>query len=99
RGCDAGGGSFSALQVDKDFQIKGRLSQYFAPQLITREWAQPVDQPHQLFRVSDSLRNQVGLQPLPAYAPLRRDGERSPLVLNRYHDLPYTGPVSFRGGA
>ncbi len=34
RGCDAGGGTFSALQVNKDFQIKGYLSQYFATQLI-----------------------------------------------------------------
>ncbi len=38
RGCDSGGGSFSAIQVDRDFKIKGYLSQYFATQLITREW-------------------------------------------------------------
>jgi hypothetical protein len=99
RGCDAGGGSFSALQVDKDFQIKGRLSQYFATQLITREWVQPVDQPHRLYRVSTSVQNQAGLKPLTAYALLRPDGQWSLLVVNRDHDLPYTVTVGFRSGS
>ncbi len=95
RGCDAGGGSFSALQVDKDFQIKGRLSQYFATQLITREWVQPIDQPHRLFRVSSTLRNDVGLDPVTAYAVLRPDGQWALLLVNR--DRPSvvgTSPLS-----
>jgi len=83
RGCDAGGGTFSALQVDKDFQIKGHLSQYFAAQLITREWAQPVDQTHKLFRVASDLRNEAGLQPVTAYALLRPDGQWSLLMTSR----------------
>jgi F5/8 type C domain len=96
RGCDAGGGSFSALQVDKDFKIKGRLSQYFATQLITREWAQPVDQLHRLFRVSTSFRNHNGLQPVTAYAILRPDGNWALLIVNRDHDQAHSLTVSFR---
>ncbi len=95
RGCDAGGGSFSALQVDKDFQIKGHLSQYFATQLITREWAQPVDQLHRLFRVG-ILHDESGAQPVTAYALLRPDGQWALLVVNRDHDQAHSLTIAFR---
>ncbi len=98
RGCDAGGGSFSALQVDKDFQIKGRLSQYFATQLITREWVQPIDQPHRLFRVSSKLRNDAGLEPVTAYAVLRPDRQWALLIVNRDHDQAHSVAIGFRSG-
>jgi hypothetical protein len=98
RGCDAGGGSFSALQVDKDFQIKGHLSQYFASQLITHEWAQPVDQPHRLFAVSTSDPPARLGQPVTAYALLRPDGQWALLLVNRDHDRPHSVTITFRNG-
>jgi hypothetical protein len=96
RGCDAGGGTFSALQIDKDLQLKARLSQYFATQLITQEWAQRVDQIHQLFRVSSTLRNSAGMQPVTAYALLRPDGQWALLLVNRDHDQAHTVSIAFR---
>src|SRR5262249_8961174 len=81
RGCDAGGGTFSAIQIDRDFQMKGKTSQYFATQLITQEWAQPVDQAHKLFHASSDLRNDAGLQPVTAYALFRPDGQWSLLIV------------------
>jgi hypothetical protein len=96
RGCDAGGGTFSALQVDKDFHFKARLSQYFAAQLITREWAEPVDQLHELFRVSSNLPINEGLRPLTAYAILRPDKQWALLIVNRDHDKAYPVAVAFR---
>ncbi len=98
RGCDAGGGSFSAIQVDRDFKIKGYLSQYFATQLITREWVQPVDQPHQLFRVSSDLRDENGAEPVTAYAVFRPDGQWSLLIVNRDHDQSHSLSIAFHGG-
>jgi F5/8 type C domain len=96
RGCDAGGGTFSALQVDKDFHFKGPLSQYFAAQLITREWAEPVDEQHELFRVSSNLRSDKGAQPLTAYALLRPDKQWALLIVNRDRDQAYSVKVTFR---
>jgi len=98
RGCDAGGGSFSALQVDKDFRIRGYLSQYFATQLITREWAQPVDQPHRVFRVVSNLYDSSGLKPLTAYALRRPDGLWALLLVNRDHDQGHHVTIAFRTG-
>jgi hypothetical protein len=98
RGCDAGGGAFSYIQVDRDYKVKGLLSQYFAAQLITREWVQPIDQPHRLFRVTNSLRDQIGRRPLTTYAVLRPDDQWSLLVVNRDHERAYSVSISFRDG-
>jgi hypothetical protein len=99
RGCDSGGGTFSAIQVDRDFQIKGYLSQYFATQLITREWVQPVDQAHQLFRVSSDLRDGKGEAPVTAYALLRPDAQWSLLIVNRDHDMAHPVSIVFHNSA
>lgn len=99
RGCDAGGGSFSSIQVDSDYKMKGYLSQYFATQLITREWVQPVNEPHRLFRVKSSVRNQDGSNLVTAYAVLRPDGQWSLLVVNKDHDQAHSLTVTFDDGA
>jgi len=98
RGCDAGGGSFSSIHVDRDYKMKEYLSQYFATQLITREWVQPVDEPHRLFRVSSSLPDQNGSTPVTAYAVLRPDRQWSLLVVNRDHDHAHSLAINFRDG-
>jgi F5/8 type C domain len=98
RGCDSGGGTFSSIQVDRDFKIKGYLSQYFATQLITQEWVQPVDQAHRLFRVSSDLRDDNGAAPVTGYAVLRPDGQWSLLIVNRDHDKAQSVSVAFRDG-
>jgi F5/8 type C domain len=95
RGCDAGGGSFSSIQVDSDFKIKGLLSQYFATQLITGEWVQPVDEPHRLFRVKSNVLNQDGSNLVTAYAVLRPDGQWSLLVINKDHDHAHSLSITF----
>jgi hypothetical protein len=96
RGCDAGGGSFSALQVNRDLELKGHLSQYFAAQLITREWAQPVDQMHRLFKVSSTSGQADEREPVTAYALLRPDGQWALLLVNRDHDQPHEITIAFR---
>ena len=98
RGCDAGGGSFSSIQVDVDYKMKGYLSQYFATQLITHEWVQPVDQLHRLFRVSSNLRDQNGSTPVTAYAVLRPDGQWALLIVNRDHDHDHSLTITFHDG-
>ena len=95
RGCDAGGGTFSMIQVDREHRIKGYLSQYFAGQLITREWVQPVDSPHRVFRVSSDERDPEGNTLVTAYALLRPDGLWSLLVVNKDHDKPHRVHVVF----
>lgn len=95
RGCDAGGGSFSSIQVNSYFKIKGLLSQYFSTQLITQEWVQPVDEPHRLFRVKSNLLNQDGSDLVSGYAVLRPDGQWSLLVINKDHDHAHSVAITF----
>jgi hypothetical protein len=96
-GCDAGGGTFGFVNVDAEYALKGYFSQYFATQLITREWVQPVDQAHRLFRVASDVRNGDGVTLVTAYAVLRPDGEWSLLVVNKDRDQAHTVSIRFRG--
>ncbi len=95
RGCDGGGGTFSLIQVDHDHRIQGYLSQYFASQLITREWVQPVDSAHRVFRVASDLRDADNNTLVTAYALLRPDGQWSLLVVNKDHDNPHRVRIAF----
>ena len=95
-GCDAGGGTFSLINVDHDYQIRGYLSQHFASQLITREWVQPIDKIHQIFHVSSDVKDTDGNILVTAYAVLRPDGDWSLLVVNRDHDNAHPVRIVFR---
>jgi hypothetical protein len=97
RGCDAGGGTFGFVHVDDEYAIKGYFSQYFATQLITREWVQPVDEMHRLFLVASDVRDGDGVTLVTAYAVLRPDGEWSLLVVNKDRDHAHTVNIRFRG--
>jgi hypothetical protein len=96
RGCDSGGGTFSLIQVDRDHPIRDYLSQYFASQLITREWVEPVDSMHRVFRESSDVHDADGNTLVTAYALLRPDGQWSLLAVNKDHDNPHRVHIAFR---
>jgi hypothetical protein len=98
-GCDDGGGTFGFLGVDSEYALKSYFSQYFAAQLITREWVQPVDQAHRLFRVASDVRAGDGTVLVTAYAVLRPDGEWSLLIVNKDRDRAHNVRIRFRGEA
>ena len=98
RGCDAGGGTFSALQLDKDYQLKGKLAQYFAAQMITQEWAQPKDSEHRLFLAASDVKDSAGHVLVTAYALHRPDGQWSLLLINKDHDHAHPVQVVFHDG-
>ena len=78
------------LIVDKDFNLKGYPPQYLATQVITKEWVQPVDAPHKLFRVSSDVTDAAGTQLVTAYAVERPDVQWSLMLVNRdqYNEHP-----------
>jgi hypothetical protein len=82
-GCNDSWGSFGLFNVDADFRVKGRFAQYFASQLLTREWAQPVDATHRIFRASSDVRDAAGNVLVTAYALERPDGAWSLLLINK----------------
>jgi hypothetical protein len=81
-GCNSWGawGMFAAGQAN---QIKQPASQYFAAQLVTQQWAQPVDAVHTMFRAESGVLTKSGKEIVTAYALERPDGQMSLLLINK----------------
>ncbi len=94
---ECGGGSFGFFNIDKDYKITGYFSQYFAAQLISKEWVQPVDATHRLFRASSDIRDASGNVLVTAYAVERPDGQWSVMIINKDHDHPHAVKIAFTG--
>lgn len=83
------------LMVDKHYQIAGYSSQYLAAQMITKEWAQPIDQAHEVFRAASDVMDTSGHVLVTAYALKRPDGRWSILLVNRDPDQDHSVKVKF----
>jgi len=94
-GCNDSWGSFGLFDVDEDFRVKGRFAQYFASQLLTSEWAQPVDATHRIFRASSDVRDASGNVLVTAYALERPDGAWSLLLINKDREKSHAVRIAF----
>lgn len=83
QGCNDSWGTFGMFVVDKDLNIKSYLPSYFAAQLINREWVQPVDEIHRVFRATSDTRDQFGNLLVTAYVVERPDGQWSLMLVNK----------------
>jgi len=72
--------------LDQNYHVTTYPPQYIATQVITREWVQPVDSPHRLFRVCSDVRDAAGHLLVTAYAVERPDGQWSVMLVNKDHD-------------
>ena len=80
---ECGGGSFGFFNIDKNYKITGYFSQYFAAQVISKEWVQPVDATHRLYRASSDVRDASRNVLVTAYAVERPDGQWSVMIINK----------------
>ena len=92
---ECGGGSFGFFNIDKNYKITGYFSQYFAAQLISKEWAEPVDAVHRLYPVSSDVRDASGNLLVTAYALERPDGKWSVMLINKDQNNPHAVKVVF----
>jgi hypothetical protein len=76
-GCNQWGAFGSMFKTDSNDQVRNRTAQFFSTQLMTREWAQPIDAPHILYPAKSDLRDASGNELVTAYALLRPDGQYS----------------------
>jgi len=83
------------FMVDKNYEIRQRTSQFFAAQLITKEWAQPIDAEHRLFRASSDMKDAGGHTLVTAYPLLRPDGQWSLMLINKDHDSSHAVKIAF----
>jgi len=89
------GGRGGFLRLDKDYRVTSYPPQYLAAQVITKEWVQPVDAPHRLFRVSSDVTDATGNLLVTAYAVERPDGQWSVMLVNKDHDHDHAVKVVF----
>ncbi len=94
---ECGGGSFGFFNIDQNYKITGYFSQYFAAQVISKEWVQPVDATHRLFRASSDVRDASGNVLVTAYAVERPDGKWSVMIINKDQNNPHSVKIAFTG--
>jgi hypothetical protein len=95
--CDNSWGTYHMFMVDEHYQIKQKTAQYYAAQMLTQEWAQPVDSSHKLFTASSDVKDPEGNLLVTAYPLQRPDGQWSLMLINKDHDRPHSVRVQFNG--
>ena len=83
------------IMLDLDYHVNGYEPQYLAAQVITKEWVQPVDAPHRIFRASSDVKDAQGNLLVTAYAVERPDGQWSVMLVNKDHDNAHAVKVVF----
>jgi len=89
----ASGGNF--LNLDENYKVRAYPPQYLAAQVITKEWVQPVDQTHKLYKVSSDVKDAAGNLLVSAYAVERPDGLWSVMLVNKDHDNDHSVKIVF----
>ena len=69
--------------------------QYLATQVIAKEWVQPVDAIHKLFKVASDVKDKDGNTLVTAYAVERPDGQWSVMLVNKDQDNDHSVKVVF----
>ncbi len=95
-GCNDSWGTFGLFNVDQDYRMKGYHAQYFASQLLTRDWVMPGDAEHKVFRAQSDLHDEAGNTLVTAYALKRPDGEWSLMLINKDRENSHEIGVVFQ---
>ena len=89
------GGRGGFLSMDSNGQVKNYPPQYLAMQVISKEWVQPVDAVHKLFKVASDVKDKDGNTLVTAYGLERPDGQWSVMLVNKDHDNDHSVKVTF----
>jgi len=77
-------GNLMMLQMKPNSDQLNHLSGYHAAQLITKEWMQPIDEPHEIFRVNVHQTKASSLSAVSVYAVRRPDKQWALLAINKH---------------
>lgn len=89
------GGSGRFLGLDREYRVTNYPAQYLAAQIITKEWVQPVDAPHHLYRATSDLIDDAGNTLITAYPVERPDGQWSVMLINKDQANDHEVTVAF----
>ena len=88
-------GAFGMFTVDSSGQVAQQTSQFFATQLLTQQWAHPVNATHYAYRAASNIKDSSGDILVTAYALLRPDGDWSVMLINKDESNAHTVAVTF----
>jgi hypothetical protein len=104
-----GWATWSNFVSDRENNITGYTSLYFAAQMINRDWMQHRSGVHRMFPSTSNVQDNAGNALVTSYALSRPDGNWSLLLVNRdeknphtvriLFDRPYGAPVTFSSPA
>lgn len=94
QGC-GGWGTFGMFNVDNNYNVKQDVAEYFSSQMLTQEWAEPVDALHTVYRARSDIRDDKGNVLVTAYALDRPDGQWALLLVNKDQHNSHRVYVSF----
>ena len=92
-----GPATWSNFVVDKDYNISGYTSLYFAARLINVEWTQHSSGVHQMFPSTVNVKDADGNDLVTSYTVHRPDGNWSIMLVNRDENAAHTVRVEFAG--
>jgi hypothetical protein len=96
RGCNDSAGTFGMFKVGVDYEIEQPLSQFFASQMINREWLDSDGGRHTVFPAETDIDDGAGHHLITAYAALRPDAEMSVMLINKDQHNSHTLHLSFQ---
>jgi hypothetical protein len=94
QGC-GGWGTFGMFNVDQNYNVSQDTAQFFAAQMLTQEWSDPVDKTHTVFPAASNITDGQGHVLVTAYSALRPDGQWSLLLVNKDQFSPHPVQVDF----
>jgi Glycosyl hydrolases family 39 len=97
RGCNDSAGTFGMFQVNPDYSIRQPLAQFFASELINRDWLQARGA-NQIFAASSDINDGVGHALVTAYAVKRPDGDWSLMLVNKDQEQSHRVHIEFDRG-
>jgi hypothetical protein len=77
-------GNLMILQLNPGSDQLNRLSGYYAAQLMTKEWMQPTNEIHEIFRVTTKQKKPTSSSAVSVYAVRRPDKQWSLLAINKH---------------
>jgi hypothetical protein len=88
-------GTFGMFTMSPNYEVQQPTSQYFAGQLITKEWVQPGSGEHKVFSSASDVRDDAEHILVTSYAVLRPDGEWSLMIVNKDQLNPHSVHIVF----
>jgi hypothetical protein len=94
-GCHGSMGTFGLFTVDKAYGIQQPVSQFFASQLINREWVEPGPGLHEVYPARSDIEDPAGHALVTAYALRRPDGQWALMLVNKDQDTAHAVSIAF----